>query len=179
MTGSFCLAVYKTQFYICSTWLEDKLYVNGIFSHQLKVLADGPFYHILPTHPLIKPIPQGTAPCVWNFLSQKKKKKIVPCEYIIKGCWDTDKSIFVLINLEYRCVTSRGQGREFSPALLWKWQKSALIFEKNAGFVHLWVTFPIKYAVLRVSRRKHPEISPFGTFLSWVVDEMFIEEPLF
>ena len=67
----------------------------------------------------------------------------------------------------------------FDPLHFFENGKKCPDFEKNAGFVHLWVTFPIKYAILRVSRRKHPEISPFGSFLSWVVDEMFIEEPLF
>ena len=61
-------------------------------------------------------------------------------------------------------------GREVSLPFFENWKK-ILIFGENAACVNLWVTFLIKYAVLRVFMGKNFKISPSGNFLLCAVNE--------
>lgn len=52
-------------------------------------------------------------------------------------------------------------------------------WKKFHDCVPLWVKFLVYNVAFRVSRRKNSEIFPFRTFVSYVVDEISIEVPLF
>ena len=86
---------------------------------------------------------------------------------------------------QYRRVTRGGRGREVSPALFHKLEKSALICGKKCpDCCHQWVKFSFKMQFsskmqfLRVSRRKKRRFFTGGAFLSCVLGECLSKCPI-
>ena len=73
-----------------------------------------------------------------------------------------NKRSFMIIrtNHNFQVSNLRGEGREVSSALFWKYEKSALILGKTLIVVIYGLNFLFKVQFLRVSRRKNRRFFP-------------------
>ena len=103
----------------------------------------------------------------------------VSCAKIYIFSWFIGKSVFIwnIIQL-YSGEQLGGKGKR--PLSFFENRKKVPRFwKKSLDCVHPWLKFPTWNAVLRASRRGNFKIFPYGDFILLVVDEIFIEEPLF